>query len=159
MALTLALHRGAANSQEANLLLTSVQNGLRSLAYNRFTNIERMKAVRKMFLRINRGMVKGTLFWESSQMTEFFKSAHERSMDLIEQDAEIIRNDDSDGYASILKRTLRKTAKMYRELYRDRVKMWYSYSLDKVPLDVNHIIISYLVLPSAPKGGVGIGWI
>ena len=146
MAFAMALCE-AKNSQEANLLLSSVQNGLKTLAYNRFTPIKRMKMIRSMFLRINRELVKGTLFWESSKMTAFFKSAHDRTTYLIE-DADVIRNDESDDYVSILKPTLRKTAK----LYRDRVKMWYSYSLDKVPLDVNHIIISYLVVPSAPEG-------
>jgi len=93
-----------------------------------------------LFLKLNSELRKGTLFGNDADLDVLFTSAHRQASRILKEldDQENTRG--YKDYAALVQTTLRIS--IY--LYRSTIKLWYSCSLNKVPLDVNHIIIGYL---------------
>ena len=98
--------------------------------------LKRYKCIRSLFLYINREFVDGP---HITQYPRLAWTVQNRAATLAK---ELLPEHGVDpSYTQLCLKTLRKT----RKIYQDRIKLWYSCSLGEVPLDVNHIIISYLV--------------
>jgi len=112
----------------------------RLLTCNGAIYMVRLRACRSLFLKLNSELRKGTLFGNDADLDVLFTSAHRQASRILKEldDQENTRG--YKDYAALVQTTLRIS--IY--LYRSTIKLWYSCSLNKVPLDVNHIIIGYL---------------
>ena len=125
--------------EEKDSLVRTVKDKLKKINdLNRVRGayIKRYKCIRSLFLYINREFVDGP---HITQYPHLAWTVQKRAATLAK---ELIPEHGVDpSYTQLCLKTLRKS----REIYQDRIKLWYSCSLGEVPLDVNHIIISYLV--------------
>ena len=125
--------------KEKDELVTTVNaklNRMKELSTIKGAFLERYKCVRSLFLYINREFVHGP---HITQFPRLAWTVQNRAAGLTRE----LTPDHgvSPSYRELCLKTLRKT----REIYQDRIKLWYSCSLGEVPLEVNHIIVSYLV--------------
>lgn len=127
------------NQAEKDELCESVNarlNRMKTLRETTGAFLERYKCARSLFLYINREFLDGP---HITQFPRLAWTVQNRAAGLTRE----LTPDHgvSPSYRELCLKTLRKT----REIYQDRIKLWYSCSLGEVPLEVNHIIISYLV--------------
>ena len=124
---------------EKDALVRTVNDKLKRITHlNRVRGafLDRYKCIRSLFLYINREFVDGP---HITQYPRLAWTVQNRAATLAK---EILPEHGVDpSYTQLCLKTLRKT----RKIYQDRIKLWYSCSLGEVPLEVNHIIISYLV--------------
>ena len=125
--------------KEKDVLVTTVKDKLKKmdeLRRVRGAYLKRYKCIRSLFLYINREFVDGP---HITQYPRLAWTVQNRAAGLAK---ELLPEHGVDpSYTELCLKTLRKT----REIYQDRIKLWYSCSLGEVPLEVNHIIVSYLV--------------
>ena len=110
--------------------------------------LKALKGLRRMFLEYNRQLIKGDIIRHRLIGPTLMATVHTKATEFVDE------INDEQRYKKKGKRTvllrykndfLKTTLKKTVKLYRDQVKLWYGCSLNQVPLDVNHIIVSYLV--------------
>tara|TARA_X000001036_G_scaffold279583_1_gene259692 strand:+ start:941 stop:1399 length:459 start_codon:yes stop_codon:yes gene_type:complete len=109
------------------------------------------KSLRRIFLGVNRELIKGCIIRDGQRGPLFVDTCYKKALEMTKyirterekRHRKRMKPIGGDGYADLVLTTLNKTV----NLYRNQIKEWYGCSLNRVPLDVNHIIVSYLVTP------------